>query len=383
MHGSAMVFLFWLSLAFLGYTLAGYPLLLGFLSLFRFRTHRREAIWPPVTLIVPAHNEAKIIRGKIENCLALDYPADKLEIIVASDASVDETNTIIRSYASRGVELVATDERRGKHYVQMLARDRARGEILVFTDAGVQLPPDAVQRIVSNFADPSVGCVSSEDEVVIGKDGVKGEAFYVRFEMWLRRLEAGVGSLVGNSGSFFAARRDVCQMEWHPGTSSDFFLALHAIERGQRAVVDPDCRAQYGLVRSERAEFQRKVRTIVHGMDVLFLHLKLMNPFRYGFPAWQLFSHKLCRWLAPFAMLGLLISNLLLYRTSRFYALCLVLQFGLYAGGLLAMAAKQLARFKPLKLAGFFVLANAATITAWFKFCTGEKYAAWEPSRRG
>lgn len=379
-HSTSLI-VFWSSIVFLAYTFAGYPLLLAFVSLFHRRRTQRQDIVPTVTLIVPAHNEAKIIKSKIENCLQLDYPREKLEMIVASDASQDETNDIVRAFAGRGVRLLETQERKGKHYVQMLARDSSVGEILVFTDAGVQLPPDSIHRIVSNFADPSVGCVSSEDEVV-GQSKGQGEGVYVRVEMWLRRLEAEVGSLVGNSGSFFAARREVCDMPWHPSQSSDFFLALHAIERGQRAVVDQSCRAQYGLVRSEKAEFRRKVRTIVHGIDVLFLHLKLMNPFRYGFPAWQIVSHKLFRWLVPFAMLFLLVSNAMLYRSNSFYAVLFALQLAAYGGGLLAMAMRQVAKFKPFKLVAFLLMANAATITAWLEFCAGERYAAWEPSRR-
>jgi cellulose synthase/poly-beta-1,6-N-acetylglucosamine synthase-like glycosyltransferase len=184
---NASVILFWCSAIFVAYSFAGYPMLLVFVSLFHRREVRRASIVPRVTLIVPAHNEAKIIGSKIENCLTLDYPREKLEIIVASDASQDETNDIVKSFAHRGVQLISTQERHGNHYVQMLARDSSVGEILVFTDAGVQLPADSLHQIVSNFADPTVGCVSSEDEVV-GQNKGQGEGVYVRVEMWLRRL---------------------------------------------------------------------------------------------------------------------------------------------------------------------------------------------------
>jgi len=186
---------------------------------------------------------------------------------------------------------------------------------------------------------------------------------------------------VGNSGSYFAARRELCEV-WHPEQSSDFFLALHAAKRGLRAVVDPECQGRYGLVCSESAELQRKVRTIVHGLNVLFTHRELLNPVRYGLFSWQLISHKLFRWLVPFAIFSLLVSNSLLWHAGSFYRLFLVLQAGLYGAGFLAWAASCWLRFKIFKPASFFMLGNAATVMAWLYFLSGEKFATWQPSQR-
>jgi glycosyltransferase involved in cell wall biosynthesis len=375
-----MIWAFWSASVFLIYTFAGYPVLLWLVSLCRNRPHRRAPIHPTVSLIIAAHNEAIGISRKILNCLALNYAEDKFEILVASDGSEDGTVEIVRSFRHRGVRLIEIPERRGKQYAQMMARDLSRGEILVFTDTGVELEPDGLQKIVANFADPAVGCVSSEDQLVKKRNWM-GEQSYVHFEMWMRRLESRIGSLVTASGSFFAARRTVCQV-WHNDQTSDFFVPLNAVSQGLRAVVDPESIGRYALVRSERDELQRKVRTIVNGLYVFFSHVRLLNPFRYGFFSWQLMSHKLFRWLTPSAILLLLISNFFLWMNSGFYRMCLVLQGGVYGIGLLALAASRFSRWKPIKLAGYFLLGNAATLIAWFYFLSGEKFVTWQPTQR-
>ncbi len=376
-----MVVIFWLSFAFLAYTFIGYPLLLWLLSRLRRREHQRAEIFPPVSLIIAVHNEATGIARKLENSLALDYPPEKLEILVASDGSQDATAEIVRGFAPDRIRLVELPERRGKHHAQMIARDHSCGEILIFSDCSIHLEPAALRQIVSNFADPSIGCVSSEDRVVTAPDALQGEGSYIGFEMWLRRLESRVGSLVGASGSFFAARRELCQ-QWHPGQSSDFFIPLHAAERGLRTIVDPESVGQYGLTRSEKAEFHRKVRTIVHGLDVLFHHLPLLNPFRYGLFSWQLASHKLARWIAPFAALALLAASATLWNAGPLYQAALVTQAGLYLTGFVALAVKRLEHLRPFRFASFFLLGNAATLTAWLQFGLGERYVSWEPTHR-
>lgn len=376
-----MIVIFWLSFAFLAYTFLGYPLLLWLLSLLRRRSHRREEIFPRVSLIIAVHNEAAGIARKLQNCRELDYPQDKLETLVASDGSQDSTAEIVRSFAGGAIRLVELPERRGKHHAQMIARDHSHGDILVFSDCSIHLQPDALRKIVSNFADPAVGCVSSEDRVVTAKDALQGEGSYINFEMWLRRLESRVGSLVGASGSFFAARRELCA-EWHPGQSSDFFIPLHTARCGLRTVVDSESVGEYGLTRSEKAEFQRKVRTIVHGLEVLFHHLSLLNPFRYGLFSWQLASHKLARWISPFAALLLLAASVFLWNSGPLYQAAALAQAGLYFTGLAALAMKRVATLKPLRFASFFLMGNAATLTAWLQFGLGERYVSWEPTHR-
>jgi glycosyltransferase involved in cell wall biosynthesis len=376
-----MIWVFWSAILFLAYTLAGYPLLLALLSLWRTRLHMRAAIKPKVSIIIAAHNEASTIASKIANCLNLTYPADQYEVIIASDGSNDNTVEIVRSFAHRGVKLVDIPERRGKQYAQLGARDLACGEILVFTDVGVEMDADALQKIVSNFADPSVGCVSSEDRITRRKSW-KGEQSYVGMEMWIRRLESRTSSLVTASGSFFAARAAMCRV-WHTDQTSDFFVPLNTVRSGLRAIIDPLSIGIYSLASSDSAELHRKIRTVVNGLEVFFTHADLLNPFRYGLFSWQLISHKLFRWLIPSALLLLFISNVFLWPTSNFYQICLVLQIGLYGAGLLALTAERLSIWKPVKLAGYFLLGNAATAIAWIYFLSGEKFVSWNPTQRG
>ncbi len=375
-----MAWVFWISAVFLAYTLAGYPVMLLVMSRLRNRVHRRQTIWPAMTVIIPAHNEGAGIREKIANTLQVDYPRDKLEIIVASDGSTDDTVEIVRSFENDGVRLIELKEAQGKHYAQMLAREQARGEILVFTDARVLLDRGGLQKMACNFADPSVGCVSSEDRIV-SAGSKSGEGSYVGYEMWLRRLESRVGSLVSVSGSFFGARNDLCR-KWHSHQSSDFFVPLHVAEQRMRSVVDPECIGYYGVTRKGGAEFQRKVRTIVHGLDVVFSHRQVLNPLRFPVFSWQLVSHKICRWLIPFGLLGVLIGSAGLWREGNFYRAVFVLQAALYGSGLFALAWRRLLELKGPRLAGFFLLANAATLTAWMKFCSGEKFVTWRPTQR-
>jgi glycosyltransferase involved in cell wall biosynthesis len=378
---NTMLLVFWSAALFLVYTFAGYPMVLWLVSLCRNRPHGRAAIMPTVSIIIAAHNEASSISQKISNCLELKYPEDKYEILVASDGSHDGTAEIVRSFAHRGVKLIEIPVRRGKQYAQLLARDAARGEILIFTDVGVEFGPGSLQTMVSNFADPLVGCVSSEDEIV-RKKGWMGEQLYVQFEMRMRRLESRIGSLVTASGSFFAARRGICEV-WHTDQTSDFFVVLNAVSLGMRAVVDPESIGRYGLVRTESSELQRKIRTIVNGLAVFFSHVQLLNPLRYGFFSLQLISHKLFRWLVPFAALTLFISNLFLWRKSGFFRISMVLQVAVYGAGSLALAVDRFSVWKPVRLAGYFLLGNAATVMAWFYFLSGEKFVSWQPTRRG
>jgi cellulose synthase/poly-beta-1,6-N-acetylglucosamine synthase-like glycosyltransferase len=376
-----MLWLYWLSISFLLYTFFGYPLLLWVAALGKIRRSIRSTIYPQVTIIIPAYNEAHVLEKKIRNTLDLTYPKHRLEVIVASDASNDGTDDIARSFAREGVTLVRLPERRGKEYAQMIALNASHGEILLFTDAAVELEPCLLQNIVSNFADPSIGCVSTVDWVPTEAAAQIGEQIYVRFEMEMRRLEETVGSLVGASGSCFAARREVCK-EWNPDHANDFSVPLRAVAAGMRTVADPECRARYTVVSTARAELKRKVRTIVNGLNVLFDYRALLNPLRYGFFSVQLVSHKLFRWLVPFAALCLLISNIFLWESGIFYRASLLSQLVFYVIGSVALTASPVIPFKAIRAIGFFLLGNAATLMAWHYFLSGEKFVLWQPSRR-
>lgn len=374
-----MFYVFWAAAALLAYTFVGYPVLIFVLAKIRRKQHRREAIEPQVSVILTTHNQPRELRGKLENTLALDYPAGKLEIIVGCDACNEETLAVAHSYAAGGVKVVEVRERAGKHHAQQRAIAVSQGEILIFTDVAIQLDSDAARKIVSNFADPSVGCVSSEDRVL--QAGGEPEGSYIGVETLLRRLESQANSLVGLSGSFFAVRRELCE-KWHPTQSSDFFVALHTVEDGYRAVVDPESVGAYGVTPSRRAEFWRKVRTVNHGLVVLFAHLKFLNPVRFRLYAWQLASHKLLRWMTPLLLLAVLVSNLFLLDQGWFYRATLAAQLAGYLAGVLALFVGRLAAVGLFRAAGFSLLSLGAIVVAWIKFASGEKYIVWQPTKR-
>lgn len=364
-----------LSAAWLGFAYVGYPLALYALARFRPRPVKRADIAPPVSIIVAVHNGEATLREKLEATLALAYPGS-VEVIVTSDGSTDGTDAIARSFAARGVQLVCNSERRGKEAAQAAAIEQAAGEILVFTDLSAELAPDALAAIVRPFADPRVGCVSSEDEV--GTEG--GESAYVQLEMALRRLESEATTLIGLSGSCFAARRELCK-PWPHDLASDFRTALVAAQRGLRAVSEPEARVRFSATEDPAAEWSRKVRTVRRGIAVLLAHRELLHP-RYGRAAFSVWGHKLARFTSPFALLGLLVSTGLGASASPGMAALFVAQLAAYALGGLYLLQPDRTRLRVARLAGFFMLVNASMLVAWRHHLTGERAVTWQPTRR-
>jgi GT2 family glycosyltransferase len=368
---------FWGSVALVVYAYVGYPCALRALSAFRDRSViRDERRTTRVSFIITAHNEAARIEDKIQNTLEQDYPADALEILVASDCSTDGTDAIVAAHSPR-VRLVRATERRGKEAAQELALQSASGEILIFSDVATALDRDGVATMVANFADPTVGCVSSIDRFIDDDGRVSGEGAYVRYEMSLRALETRVNSLVGLSGSFFAARRAVCA-RWAADRQSDFSTLLRAVDLGLRGVLDPHTAGYYRNIADDRRELDRKVRTVVRGLHVLASDARMLNPLRYGLFAWQLASHKLCRWLVPVAMVLAALANAVLLPQSSFYALTMILQCAFYAVALAGLWTKA----PGLRLPAYLLRANFAVLLAWIRFGRGERIAMWNPSDR-
>lgn len=369
-------FVFWSSVALVLYAYVGYPCALAALSLVRSRPVRKGTDTPDVSFIITAHNEASRIAEKIENTIGQNYPARSLEIIVASDCSTDETDEIVLRYSPR-IRLVRAWERKGKEAAQRLAIEASSADILIFSDVATALAPDGVATVVQNFSDPTVGCVSSVDRFVEADGRTSGEGAYVRYEMFLRTLETRVNGLVGLSGSFFAARRIVCR-RWVDGRQSDFSALLNAVEMGFRGVLDPQTAGYYRNITDARREFDRKIRTVVRGLAVLSSNARMLNPFRFGLFAWELASHKLCRWLVPFGMGAAFLSNLLLASGSTFYAATLAGQVVFYAAAIGGLWSD----LRILRIPSFLLLANLAVLAAWFRYICGDRMIVWKPSER-
>jgi glycosyltransferase involved in cell wall biosynthesis len=372
---------FWLSVFLVFWTYVGYYLLLKLLSVLVVRETERVDITPGVSIVITAYNEQKKISRKLEECLSLDYPKDQLEIIVASDGSTDGTNSIVQSFETMGVQLIAVPERRGKHYAQEQAIGTARHGIIVLTDATTSLRSDSIRKIVRSFADQSIGCVSGMDVVASSTEAPQGEGVYVRYEMSLRSLESRVCSLIGVSGSFFAVRKELCNT-WFADMSSDFFVPIVSYMNGKRAILDSEAIGEYELVKNPEREFHRKVRTVVHGLAVLIRLASVMNPFRYGLFSFQMISHKLLRWLVPFLLILMLATNLLLLSSGLIYVILLFAQASFCIAALAAYLFKFLERNAVFKIPFFFVMVNLSILVAWIRYLTGERYVTWERTDR-
>lgn len=374
--------LFWISVVGVGFSYFIYPFVLGLLPKRPVRKRSPSIPETPVkvSLIVTAHNEEARIRDKIENSLKLTYP--ELELIVASDASTDETDAIVREYERQGVILARADKRKGKEYAQFQAIVKSTGSILVFSDVATSIPKDAIERLVRYFDDESVGAVSSEDRFVSRDGATVGEGVYVRYEMWLRGLESARAGLVGLSGSFFAARREVCEENWDIYSPSDFNTAMNSARKGLVAVTASDVLGYYQDVANSSTEYQRKIRTIIRGLTALSRHTEVLNPFRFGMFAFQVFGHKLMRWAVPWFQVLLLISSMLLAGSGGVYLLALLLQVLFYAVVFVGHVAPGLQEKTLVKIPYFFVQVNLAIARATIDFIRGRRMTVWAPTKR-
>ena len=369
--------LFWISVVGVLYPYLLYPAALWVLGKMGRRPLPAPAPLPSVTLIIPVSNEEARIARKVANTAAQRYPSGRLQVLFVSDGSTDRTVEILRSTATPGMSIIELPERRGKAAGLNAALQQARHDILVFTDASIELEPDALERIVAPFADPEIGCVSGEDR--IAESG--GEALYGRYELMLRRLESAVASIVGASGSFYAQRRRLCS-PFNEGMAPDFLSVLRTVEQGARAVSEPTAVGAMTSVKDPRREFERKVRTLIRGLTTLAAYPHLLNPLRYGLFAFVLGSHKLMRWLAPVFLLGALLAPLgLLDRT--FYLLALLVQVAFYLSAWAALGqVGGLHRALPGKIALYFTSVNLAALVAWVQFARGVRQELWTPSQR-
>jgi cellulose synthase/poly-beta-1,6-N-acetylglucosamine synthase-like glycosyltransferase len=373
------------------YAYAGYPLLLRLAASKRHdsRTPADDAEWPFITITVPCYNEEQSIRATLEALLAVDYPVDKRQILVISDASSDGTDNIVREFADRGVELLRLDARRGKSAAENAAGSVARGEIIVNTDATIRILPNALKALIRAFADPRVGVASGRDLSVASVDAATsaaeatGESGYVGYEMNIRALETRVESIVGASGCFYGIRASLYDSKFPETLSRDFASALMAAEHGYRAVSVNEAVCLVPRTKSLQSEFRRKIRTMARGLQTLWFKRHLMNPFTHGTFAWMLFSHKLCRWLVypalPIAAIALIIASF----HSRAWLVVLILSI---VGGMIGIAGMRWpAATRPprlIRIAGFALASNLAGILAWAQVVRNRRMAVWEPTRR-
>jgi len=373
----------WLSAAALGYTYAGYPLLLLIMSQLRPREVRRGTFEPAVSVIVTAYNEERDLAAKLENTLALDYPRELLEIIVASDCSTDRTDEIARTFADCGVRLARQQQRLGKTAAQNMAVTEAGGEIILFSDATSLYQRDVLRVMMPNFADLKVGCVAGRLIYVDGSDSHigRGARSYWGYETFLKRHESQSGSLIGASGCLYAVRKSAYVPLYHEACS-DFIIATKMVEQGLRAVYEPNAVCTEQTNRQSDKELKMRVRIIAQTLTDLWRHRGMLNPVRSGFHGVQLLSHKVMRYAVPFFLIAILAASGTLALHSTFYLIVFLSQLGCYLGALGTwMLERAGVHSRMLALPQYFVLSNLAALIAGYQFLRGERYAHWETNR--
>ena len=366
------------------YAYALYPALLRMLALGRTAppTPGDPPAWPFISITVPAYNEERAIRATIENLLGCDYPPDRREILVVSDASTDGTDAIVREYADRGVALVRLPQRGGKTAAENAAGGAVRSDIVINTDASVRVERDSIKPLVRQFSDPTVGVASGRDVSVgdAAAESSAAESGYVGYEMQLRALETRVGSIIGASGCFYAFRRSVYDTNFPNELSRDFASVLIAREQGFRSVSVDAAVCFVPRTVSLEVEFRRKIRTMARGLATLWYKRALLSPFRYGTFAFMLASHKLARWLVyaalPFAAVGLVIVA----TTGPVGALTLGASVLGVAVGILGMRWREAPRV--IRTCGFAFASALAGVLAWRDALARKRRPIWEPTRR-
>jgi cellulose synthase/poly-beta-1,6-N-acetylglucosamine synthase-like glycosyltransferase len=372
------IIILWASAAVAAYVYLGFPLLLAFLRRFAKRPVRKGPIEPTVSILVAAYNEADVVEAKIRNSLALDYPADRFDVAIACDGPTDGTTAIATRAAAeigRGrVRVFSYEKNRGKLHVLNDTMRELTGEIVVLTDAASMLAPDAVRRLVENFADPKVGAVSGVYRITRGDDATLGtqEDFYWRYETFLKEAEGDVGSILGCHGALYALRRALYPYPAATTINDDYVIPMRILQAGYRVAYDSSAVATEEA--HEMAGFSRRVRIMTGNFQQLSELKALLRPLRPG-PLFFFLSHKAGRLVVPIAMVALLIANSFLLDRA-FYRALFALQLAFYALVLLG----ALIRLRPriLRLPYYFCMINAAAFVGMYHALRGGRALAWK-----
>ena len=383
-HRAAEV-VFWISAALVVYPYLIYPLVLAVVARLRGTVeppHLSDADLPVVSMLIAAHNEESVIRSRIDNLLELDYPKEKLELVIASDGSRDATTAIVREYEARGVTLFEFTTRTGKAAVLNASIPRLRGEIAVLSDANTMMDQHALRSLVRWFTKPKVGVVCGKLVLTDPATGRNVDGLYWRYETLLKGYEGQIGGLLGANGGIYAVRRSLFAGIPSDTIVDDFVLPLLTrLRTGCEIVYDETAIAYEETPPEMGAEFRRRARIGAGGFQSIALLWPLLNPAR-GSIAFTFFSHKVLRWLCPFFLLGAAAANLLLVNIGiygatlmAFLALCGLALIGHYLSGASPLA-------KVTRLATMFATMNAALLVGFFRWAKGTQRAAWERTAR-
>lgn len=376
------VILVWFSLGTLFYVYLGYPLFLVLIGLFAKRPRATLDYFPKISVLIAAYNEEAGIRKKIEDTLALDYPADKIEILVLSDCSSDRTDQIVKGFDDPRVRLLRAPSRKGKTNVQNLGADVAQGDVLIFSDATTIYHRLALQYLACNYADPKVGAVSGRYQYFDpeGKSPTgPGMIAFWNYENLIKMMQSRIRTISGCCGCIYSVRR-AAYTPLHPDVISDLVQPLWAIQKGYRVVFEDRALAYEETTKSSREEFSMRVRVVTRGVRGILSVPDLLNPLKYGWVSFQLISHKVLRWLVPFFLLLLFAGNAVVWN-HRWYGVLFTLQIAFYGFALLTLLIPLHRMWKPLGIPLYFCTLNAAALRSILEVMRGRKYVVWETVR--
>jgi len=373
---------YWICVAIFVYVYFGYPLLLLLLSRLFPGGRPATGYTPTVSVLIAAYNEETGIREKIERTLALDYPPDKLEILVLSDGSTDQTDAIVRSILDPRVRLLRIEGRKGKTKAQNEGVTQARGEILIFSDATTIYHRQALLYLTSNYADPRVGAVSGRyqyfDSGGKSPTGMGTVAFW-NYENFIKAMQSRILTISGCCGCIYSVRREA-YTALVPDVISDLVQPLHVIQKGYRVIFEDRALAYEETTQSTSEEFSMRVRVVTRGMNGLLSVPNLLKPWRFGWVSFQLWSHKLLRWFVPFLLLLIFASNIFLAK-GPFFRGVLLAQIAFYAITLFSLIIPLQRVWKPLGIPLYFCTLNAAAFLSVLEVLRGKKYVVWETVR--
>ncbi len=374
---------FWILAFLVAYVYVGYPAVLYVLARAAGRRNEQDEFErPSVTLLISAFNEEACIADKLDNCLALDYPDDLLQIVVISDASDDGTDDIVRSFADRGIELLRMDERGGKTLGLNAGVAKARGDVIVFSDANAMYDSNAINALVAPYADSAIGAVIGESTYTEpDSDSGRSESLYWRYETSIKRHESLLGSVVGGDGAIYSVRKALYR-PMSADALSDFINPLQVVGQGKRCVYEPKALSVEEVAGSFSKEFRRKVRIVNRGWRAVWRQRAMLNPVRFGWFAVKLWSHKVLRWLVPFMLILLFISNLFLLSEGPLYLLALVLQLAFYGLAVVGFINRDNdSQPAVLHVPYYFCLVNYAGAMGLIEGFLGKSYVTWTTAR--
>lgn len=386
-----MEILFWIFITTIFYAYFGYGIILILLVKLReylFRSHKtisNPGFQPTVSFVVPCYNEMDVLPEKIKNCLELDYPSNKIEIIFITDGSSDKSAEYISQFSN--VKLLHQDQRKGKSAAENRAVQHCSGEIIIFSDANTILPADAVKKLIRHYINPVVGAVSGEKRIAqnsIENAAGAGEGFYWKYESMLKRFDARLFTVVGAAGELFSFRRHLFKPLEEDTILDDFVLSLRITQAGYRVLYDPSATALETSSANSKEELKRKIRICAGGWQAMHRLSSLFNVFKHPVLTFQYISHRVLRWtLAPLFLLLAFPLNIILASENSFYGAILQMQVAFYIFAVFGyLLEKKEIKFKPFFIPYYFVMMNYAALAGFFRFLKGNQSAVWERSVR-